>query len=78
MKTARAAKLLQGFPAGPVVKTLPADAGGRGVHPWSGKIPHSSEQLSPCGRNYRALTLEPCSAAREITAVRSLRATIAE
>ena len=33
MKTARAAKLLQGFPDGPVVKNLPDDAGGRGVHP---------------------------------------------
>ena len=30
-----------------VVKNLPANAGGTGSNPWSGKIPYASEQLSP-------------------------------
>ena len=34
----------RGFPGGSVVKNLPASAGS---NPWSGKIPHVSEQLSP-------------------------------
>ena len=37
-----------GFPGGAVVKNLPANAGGHGFDPWSGKIPHAAEQLSPC------------------------------
>ena len=43
-------KLDRGFPGGSVVKNLPANAG----EPWSGKIPHAAEQLSPC-----ATTTEP-------------------
>ena len=40
---------------GTAVKNLPANAGdmvsspGLGSKPWSGKIPHAVEQLSPCG-----------------------------
>ena len=34
-----------GFPGGPVVKNLPASTGER-FDPWSGKIPHATEQLS--------------------------------
>ena len=41
------------FPGGTVVKNLPAN-GGHGFNPWSGKIPHDAEQLSPC-----ATTTEP-------------------
>ena len=37
-----------------MVKNLPANAGGHGFEPWSGKIPHAAEQLSPC-----AITTEP-------------------
>ena len=48
-----------GFPGGPVVKNLPANAGGHGFDPWSRKIPHGVDQLSPC------------STTREATAVRS-------
>ena len=41
-------QLFRDFPGGPVVKScLPID-------PWSGKIPHTTEQLSPC-----ATTTEP-------------------
>ena len=36
------------FPGGTVVKNPPANAGGHGFKPWSGKIPHAAEQLSPC------------------------------
>ena len=42
-----------GFPGGAVVKNPPANAGGT-LEPWSGKIPHAVEQLSPC-----ATTTEP-------------------
>ena len=29
-----------------MVKNPPANAGGHGFEPWSGKIPHAAEQLS--------------------------------
>ena len=38
---------MSGFPGGAVVENLPANAGGHGFKPWSGKIPHAAEQLSP-------------------------------
>ena len=44
---------LQDFPGGAVVKNTPANAGDR-FEPWSSKIPHAAEQLSPC-----ATTTEP-------------------
>ena len=31
------------FPGGAVVKNPPANAGGHGFDPWSGKIPHAVE-----------------------------------
>ena len=37
----------EGFPGGAVVTNLPANAGDR-FEPWSRKIPHAAEQLSPC------------------------------
>ena len=43
-----------GFPGGTVVRSLPANARGHGFEPWSGKILHAMEQLSPC-----ATTTEP-------------------
>ena len=43
-----------GFPGGAVVKNPPANAGENGFEPWSGKIPHAAEQLSPL-----ATTTEP-------------------
>ena len=54
---------------------------GHGFEPWSGKIPHAAEQLSPCAtttepacRNYwSSRTQSPCSATREATARRSQR-----
>ena len=45
---------LLGFPGGAVVKNPPANAGDMGSDPWSGKIPHAAEQLSPF-----ATTTEP-------------------
>ena len=44
----------EGFPGGAVVENLPANAGDTGSDPWSGKIPHAAEQLSP-----QATTTEP-------------------
>ena len=38
--------MLWDFPGGAVVKNLPANAGGMGLIPWSGKIPHAPEQRS--------------------------------
>ena len=35
--------VILGFPGGAVVKNLPANAGGHGFEPWSGKIPHAAE-----------------------------------
>ena len=31
-----------------VDRNLPASAGKNGLHPWSGKITHAVQQLSPC------------------------------
>ena len=42
------------FPGGTVVKNPPANAGDTGLSPGLGKIPHATEQLSPC-----ATTTEP-------------------
>ena len=42
------------FHGGPVVENLPASAGDRRFDPWSRKIPHAAEQVSPC-----ATTSEP-------------------
>ena len=44
-------KILGDFPGGAMVKNPSANAGnnqGPGFNPWSGKIPHATEQLSPC------------------------------
>ena len=46
--------LVMGFPGGLVVKNLPANAGDTEFSPWSGKIPHAVEQLSP-----HSTTIEP-------------------
>ena len=54
---------------------------GRWFDPWSGKIPHAEEQLSPCAtttgpvsHNYWSpCAWSPCSATREATAMRSPR-----
>ena len=37
------------FPGGPAVKNLPAKVGDTGsIRGWGSKIPHATEQLSPC------------------------------
>ena len=45
----------EGLPWGPVVKNPPCNEGGAGSIPGRGtKIPHASEELSPC-----ATSIEP-------------------
>ena len=54
---------------------------GTQVEPWSRKIPHAAEQLSPratttepaCHNYWSLSAYSPCSATREATAIRSLR-----
>ena len=59
----------RGFPGGPVVKNLPAEAGDIGFDPWSRKISHATGQLlSLCAWSL-------CSATREPTAMRSSHTT---
>ena len=41
-----------------MVKNPPANAG-HGFKPWSGKIPHAAEQLSPCATTTEPARLEP-------------------
>ena len=36
------------FPGGTVLKNPPANAGGHGFEPWSGKIPHDAKERSSC------------------------------
>ena len=47
-------KLAEDFHRGPVAENPPANAGDHRFDPWSGKIPHATEQLSPS-----ATTTEP-------------------
>ena len=63
------------FPGSPVVKNLPANAGGHGFDPWSGKTPPAVGQLSLCPTTTEPVPWSPCSATRETTAMRSLRTT---
>ena len=43
----------------------------QGLDPWSRKIPHAAEQLSPCAHDYWAqVPWIPCSATTEATAMR--------
>ena len=49
-KSARAkTKQNRNFPGGPVVKNPPGNIGDTGSI-WPGKLPHATEQLSPCAR----------------------------
>ena len=52
------------FPGGPVIGTLPANAGGMGLTPSPGRFPFAEGQLIPC-HNCRSLCSRACSAARE-------------
>ena len=47
--------LARDFPAGTVDKNPLAKCRGLGFDPWSGKIPHALEQLSPCATSTEAL-----------------------
>ena len=48
-------KLSQDLPGGAVVKNPPAITGAQ-FDPWSGKIPHAAEQLSPCATTPEAVS----------------------
>ena len=54
-----------GFPGGAVVKNPPANAGDHGFEPWSGKIPHAVEQLSPCATTTEACAPRACALQQE-------------
>ena len=55
-----------GFPGGPVVKNLPANAGERSSISGSGtKIPHATEQLSLSAITTEAAVWSPHTTARE-------------
>ena len=43
-----------------------------GLHPWSGRIPHPAEQLSPCPTTVEPVLWSPCFSIREATTMRSL------
>ena len=69
---------LLGFPGGSLVKNPQANAGDTGSIPWSRKIPHAMEQLSPCTAmeptrrsNWRLSEESPCLATRGATEMRS-------
>ena len=47
------------------VKNLPANAGDTGLDPWSGKIPHASEQLSLCTTTTEARVPRACALQQE-------------
>ena len=42
-----------------MAKSPPANAGGQGFEPWSGRIPHSAEQLSPCATTAESALWSP-------------------
>ena len=50
---------ISGFPGGAVFENLPANAGDTGFKPWSGKIPHATEQLGPWATPAEPARLEP-------------------
>ena len=52
------------FPGGAVVKNPPANAGDV-FKPWSGKIPHATEQLSPCATSTERMLYSPCATTAE-------------
>ena len=59
-------KMYRVFPSGAMDRNQPANAGDTGLDPWSRKIPHASEQLSPWATTtepilwgLRAVTTEP-------------------
>ena len=71
-------KLSTGFPGGTVVENLPANAEDMGSSPGKGKIPHATEQLSPCDTTTEPTHLEPvphnkrgCDSERPHTAMKS-------
>ena len=60
-----------GFPGGTVVKDPPANAGEHGFEPWSGKIPHAAERLSPCATTTEPALYSPRATTTEARAPRA-------
>ena len=58
MNTPRYA-ITRDVPGGSVGKKSACQCQGHRFHPWSRKIPHASEQLSPMHQNYRACAQKP-------------------
>ena len=54
-----------------MVKNLPANAGDTGFNPWSGKIPHATEQLSPCATTTEPALWSSCATTTEARAPRA-------
>ena len=48
----------QGFPGGPIGKESSCQCRRHGSDPWSAKIPHAEEQLSPCATTNAATERE--------------------
>ena len=60
------------FPGSPVVRSLSAHAGGHGLNPWSGRIPHAAGQLKARATMTEAcVASSPCSATSQATVMRS-------
>ena len=56
----------RGFPGSPTVKNTACDTRDPGFDLWSGKIPHASEQLSPCSATEGPAVRRPLATTREI------------
>ena len=54
-----------------MVKSLPANVGDTGFDPWSGKIPHAVEQLSPCTTTTEPVLYNPRATTTEARAPRA-------
>ena len=54
-------KISLGFPGGSVVKNLACQFGGHRFDPWSGKIPHAAEHVTPFAAHSVVCAPEPRS-----------------
>ena len=56
-----------------MVRSLPANAGGHGFDPCSGKIPHAMGQINRCTTTTEPVCLEPVLCNERHPAIKSLR-----
>ena len=61
-----------GFPVGSVVEQPACQCRKRGFAPWSGKIPHATEQINPCATTTEPVLQSPGTTAPEVHAPQSL------